>query len=1070
MKRIICLILSIIMTFTAVNISAFAVNDAKVVYMFNGKTETAVNGLKQGDVYYPDRMPSAVPQDKIFIGWQDENGKLVDAQGVVLEKTSTVLCAAFADKAVINKQAYITEDKTKNGKIHLPYIYNDTYYPSVCYEFNGGFGPKEFVYEGEDAPYTRFVSGEYNGRGATLLFDENGVALTGEWNRTYEITIEYRITGIERSIQLQPIFGLKREKAQYLNSESIKANILKLGHTDELVKRWNYDISGGDYEYWFATGNANASEFNLLSGGFSDWRTVTYTVNTGKEDDDYLPVIGIYVNVGGGYNASVLEIKNITLTDKNSASVEYVENGKTVAVLNDLEKGSYYAIDRAVQNTSTHYFAGWYYDAEFKNQARSGFILESGKTTLYAKMEEYKDSLVISSSAETGKGWEAHKHTLRENNWWCYRILVGAYGIKNGKYGDLMTEGQAHRHFGAEADGNTAVADESGLKHEKRDRNNRIWYGFRLSDYILRNENGEAFIVEPETMYKVELTYTFDNSLNPEGFAEYYLGAGLSSDILLYSGEMILNDLDYKSVPVDKLSEYGHSEADDLSFYSESKKVRLTPTTTDKQITLYIITPSLKTFEKNNLLQVLSLSDNLSEKCTVIWKKVEVSKVSAEDVDNNTFGNAVVDGGVSMLKTDNPAENQALRFYFGYDTTNGTDIFIAGDKYNVVSRGILLAKGAEASRNIKRDDADSKYVYDINTTELYKCWNAKSYDDTKEQLYYSCYISDIESENGEYNDKDRFYARGYVVCEMDGKLYNIYSKPQSCTVKEVAVLNHYHNEGNYALTNEKNRKLVWNVEFETDTRASLLKKKLNNTVYTMVPDYETLYSNTSENQMFLDSGNLVLRMTKDSETNIFTTANSLSTMDRMSFKYGYVEMRAKLPYQYGMWLSFWMQPDKRKLPQGFRYYGEIDIVETYWRYNATDFSLHKWYNGYSNHTTQTLNGVDRSVHEGNYTYVFKNYENLRNEYHIYGMEWTPEYIKAYIDGECYYTVYISDEDNYDPSVPGMECFHDYYYLCWNNWMHSSYAEELEFENGYADYAIDYVRIYQNENEDIYIYQ
>ena len=85
------------------------------------------------------------------------------------------------------------------------------------------------------------------------------------------------------------------------------------------------------------------------------------------------------------------------------------------------------------------------------------------------------------------------------------------------------------------------------------------------------------------------------------------------------------------------------------------------------------------------------------------------------------------------------------------------------------------------------------------------------------------------------------------------------------------------------------------------------------------------------------------------------------------------------------------------------------------------------------------------------------------------MEWTGEYTKLYVHGECYYTVYIYDANDYDLSVSGMEYFHDYYYLSWNNFMHPTYADKLNFENGYTDYAIDYVRIYQNDNEHIHVY-
>ena len=1058
MKKIISLVLSLAIIFSLVSMPASATGNAVVKYIVDSRIEKEVDSLSSGSVYYPDYFAKNVPDESIFVGWQTISGKMVDGNGITLAAGNNILYAVFTNKLIIDKKISLSSAQTKDGMIYLPYSYNGTYYPTIKYELNGGFGPKEEIAEGEDAPYTRFVSGQYNGRGVTLFFDENSNALTGRWNTTYEITVKYRIKDIVSKIQMQPVFGLKKENAQNVNSDMIKDNILKIASTDELKGRWNYDISGGGHEYWFSNNPSEADQYNIVESGFSEWKTVTYTVNTGEENADYLTTFGIYVNVGSGYNANALEIKEVTVTDKYAASVEYVVDGKTLATVENVEQNVSYCIDRVADNTSTHYFAGWYFDPEFKNQARSSFVA-TGKTILYAKMEEYKDTLSVSSSTEEGEGWEAYKHSLRENYWWCYRVLVGAYGVKNGKYGDLLTEGQAHRHFGSERDGNTAVADASGLKHETRDRDNPIWYSYAVSDYILRDENGEAFIVKPDTTYKVTLTYTFDNSANTSGTAEYFLGTGVSADRLMHSGEMKLYDVDGEAVTINDFAAYGHSDGVDCTFLSEGERVRLEPTTTDKTIVMYITTPSLETYKTNNALQVLGISDVLSDKCKVIWKAAKVEETSV-------IGNA----GVSMLKDKAPNESQALRYYFTYDTTDGRDIFVFGKKYNVVSRGVLLAKGPEATRDIRRENVDSKYVYDLNTTELYKCWSAKSYEDSTEMLYFSCYITNLKSKNGGYNDTERIYARGYVVVDIEGIQYTYYSAPTSCTVKEVAELNNFHNEGEFKPMTEGGRELVWNLEFEEETNVNQLNKKLNTGAVTMSPDRVTIFTSRDDEHYFLSDGDLVLRMTKDTTNNTFTTAPSLTTVDRMSFKYGYLEMRAKMPYQYGMWFSFWMQPDKRLLPSGFKYYGEIDIVETYWKYKSTSFSLHKWYNGYDGCTSQNAGEVDRSVHEGDFTYYFKDFENLKNEYHIYGLEWTPEYLKAYIDGECYYTVYIDEASDYDTSVPGMECFHDYYYLCWNNWMHPTHADKLNFENGYADYAIDYVRLYQNpQTEYIYSY-
>lgn len=1049
MKKIVCLVLSFIMIFSLSSVPSYAQTGAVVTYISDNITEKQIEGLTVGEVYYPELLPSKIPEDMSFVGWKDEQGNLIGKDGFTLDTTND-LYAVYTDKYIIEKEASISSLNTKNKHIFLPYVYDNVYYPSVKYELNGGYGPKEEVFEGEDAPYTRFVSGQHNGRGATLFFDENGIALTGRWNATYEITFKYRIPSIASNIHIQTVFGIKKENAQSISSDGIKDNILTVGRTSELTSRWNSDISGGAHEYWFSK-DGNADEYNILSEGFNDWRSITFTVNTGEENADYLSVFGVYVNVGGGYNSSVVEIKNITVTDKYNARVKYVVDGETFGVVENIEAGSVYYIDRAPENTDTHYFAGWYLDKDFTNQARSCFIAE-GSTVLYAKMKEYKDSLTVSSSAVTGEGWEAYKHSLRENKWWCYRILVGAYGIKNGKYGDLIDEGQAHRHYGSEANGNTAVADETGLKHETRDRNNTIWYSYDKGDYILRDENGEAFIVKPDAAYKVTLTYTFDNSLNPNGTAECFIGVGLSSEALMYSGEMKLNDLGEEPVLPEEFSTYGLDDVNDAVFYNETEKIALTPTDSDKQVSFVVVTPSLETFTENGLLQVMSISDKLGNKCTVKWKSVTVEQISA-----------VENGGVSMLKTNNKSATQALRYYFSYQSTDGNDFVLGNSSFKVVSRGILLAKGRMDNKNIKRADADGKYIVDLNTDEPYKCWSAKTLENGNEQLLFSAYISGIASENGDYNSSDSFYARGYAVVDINGTEYTFYSNPSCYTVKEVAKLQKYHNEGEYKVMTEGGRELVWNLEFETETDTSQLSSKLNTTVETMSPDRKTLFMSSKKDNYFLDSGELVLRITKNEENNTYTTASCLTTADRMAFKYGYVEMRAKVPYKRSVWPSFWMQPDK-KLKESALYNGEIDIFEVFGSGRTVTFNLHKWYNDYAG--TDVIG--NRGNYIGNLNYSFAN-SSISNDYHIYGFEWTPDYMKVYIDGYCYYQVSIKEEDDYSLEHPGMDCFRDYYYLCWNNWLYESEVTDGSLAAP-VDYRIDYVRLYQNpEKEFIHIY-
>lgn len=163
---------------------------------------------------------------------------------------------------------------------------------------------------------------------------------------------------------------------------------------------------------------------------------------------------------------------------------------------------------------------------------------------------------------------------------------------------------------------------------------------------------------------------------------------------------------------------------------------------------------------------------------------------------------------------------------------------------------------------------------------------------------------------------------------------------------------------------------------------------------------------------------------------------------RQSWTYGKFEMRAKLPAGRGVWPAFWMLPvthsDDNLLD------GEIDIME-YVGYEPgiVWFSVH-------NKKDRTEDGKNKLTT----SYVLKAPET---EFHVYGMEWTPDYIQAYIDGVPYYT-FRNDGSGRAESWP----FDKAFYLKLNiavggDWGGYEGVDDSIFP---AEYVIDYVRVYQ----------
>jgi len=136
-------------------------------------------------------------------------------------------------------------------------------------------------------------------------------------------------------------------------------------------------------------------------------------------------------------------------------------------------------------------------------------------------------------------------------------------------------------------------------------------------------------------------------------------------------------------------------------------------------------------------------------------------------------------------------------------------------------------------------------------------------------------------------------------------------------------------------------------------------------------------------------GNLLLtaipRATKDRQGNTYPFASGMVTTghdgrpteaaDRFSFKYGYVEVRAKLPRGKGLWPAIWLLPSSHQpLP-------EIDITEVL---GDTPDLLRLHYHpsgGESESDGRTAPQSDLSL-----------------DWHVYGMDWEKDAIVWYLDG------------------------------------------------------------------------
>lgn len=257
------------------------------------------------------------------------------------------------------------------------------------------------------------------------------------------------------------------------------------------------------------------------------------------------------------------------------------------------------------------------------------------------------------------------------------------------------------------------------------------------------------------------------------------------------------------------------------------------------------------------------------------------------------------------------------------------------------------------------------------------------------------------------------------------------------------------------------RCLVWSDEFD----GKVLDRSKWGFRKTM-DSWDCVYEN-DERTACVKDGCLLLRAIHSGEpARPQMLSRGVATHDTMAFKYGYLEMRARVPFRHGAWPSFWLTttPKYRKS----KWEAEIDIFEVFSSTNMVVYNLHKW----------TPDGKRVMLPNGeghaSRSFTFPDAARLNDEFHVYGFEWTPTEMSFWIDGKKYATCPVDEVHDFSPNLyPGMDCFHDFQSVIFNNelfspgrvWCPEEFRltadDKLPFE-----YRIDWIRLWQKDGEEI----
>ncbi len=213
------------------------------------------------------------------------------------------------------------------------------------------------------------------------------------------------------------------------------------------------------------------------------------------------------------------------------------------------------------------------------------------------------------------------------------------------------------------------------------------------------------------------------------------------------------------------------------------------------------------------------------------------------------------------------------------------------------------------------------------------------------------------------------------------------------------------------------------------------------------------YTDRPENS-FIENGCLVIQALEETYTGPdgtrdYTSAR-LRTLNKGDFLYGRFEARIKLPSGQGMWPAFWMLPTDW-IYGGWAASGEIDIMEAVNIPTSIYGTIHyggSWPDNVSSGCTYTEGHGPKAT-------------DFSQDFHIYAIEWEPDVMRWYVDGNLYCT----QTDWWSSAAPFPAPFDQRFHILLNLAVGGDWPGAPDASTVFPQqYIIDYVRVYQIAND------
>ncbi len=196
---------------------------------------------------------------------------------------------------------------------------------------------------------------------------------------------------------------------------------------------------------------------------------------------------------------------------------------------------------------------------------------------------------------------------------------------------------------------------------------------------------------------------------------------------------------------------------------------------------------------------------------------------------------------------------------------------------------------------------------------------------------------------------------------------------------------------------------------------------------------ELQYYTSRADNVKVEGGVLKIIAKKENYLGSLFTSARLLTKDKYSFKYGRLEVKAKLTMGGGTWPAIWML-GSNFLTAGWPQCGEIDVMEYKGNepnkiYATLHYPGNSGGGGVSNNLTIT---------------------NAATDFHVYSTEWTSSSIKFFVDDQLFHTFSNS------AALP----FNQNFFMILNLAMGGNFGGAVDPAVTGATMEVDYVRVYQ----------